>query len=319
MGGRSGCGLVDRVVHEHRLDPRRHGRRRGGVRPIGWSWWRARPSGAGSSRRLRVSRTSRHGAARGGGRWSRSGCCSLLTIAARAAERAVTPTSTTACSPRCEQLDTAGFRALILIFAVLCGGLRGHQRCWRTTSSNAGDPAWRVWLNDHIVGDWLDGTAYHRGRFTAAPMDNPDQRIQEDIATFTGDTLDARDRASQRDGVAGVVHRHPVDSCRGRFRCSAIEIPRAMTFVAYLYVIVATRDRLPDRPAADPAELPERAPSTPRSATRSCACGTAPRAWRRSTGRAGRAGDPVAAVPGGDRQRLGHRLPEPEVPRLQLW
>ncbi len=42
-----------------------------------------------------------------------------------------------------------------------------------------------MWLNDHIVDDWLDGRAYHRGRFTRTPVDNPDQRIQQDIATFT--------------------------------------------------------------------------------------------------------------------------------------
>ena len=43
----------------------------------------------------------------------------------------------------------------------------------------------RAWLTDHISGDWLAGAAYHRNRFTRAPVDNPDQRIQEDINTFT--------------------------------------------------------------------------------------------------------------------------------------
>ena len=43
---------------------------------------------------------------------------------------------------------------------------------------------WWSWLTDHIVDDWLGDTAYHRGRFTRAPVDNPDQRIQEDITTF---------------------------------------------------------------------------------------------------------------------------------------
>ena len=36
-------------------------------------------------------------------------------------------------------------------------------------------------------------------------------------------------------------------------------IPRGMVFIAYVYVIIATLDRLPDRQAAHPAELPERA------------------------------------------------------------
>ena len=50
---------------------------------------------------------------------------------------------------------------------------------------------WRVWLTDRLTGDWLDGRAYYRGRFLAIrrrPIDNPDQRIQQDIDVFTTGT-----------------------------------------------------------------------------------------------------------------------------------
>lgn len=45
--------------------------------------------------------------------------------------------------------------------------------------------AWRIWLTDRLTGDWLDGKAYYRGRFIDATIDNPDQRIQQDIDIFT--------------------------------------------------------------------------------------------------------------------------------------
>jgi vitamin B12/bleomycin/antimicrobial peptide transport system ATP-binding/permease protein len=45
--------------------------------------------------------------------------------------------------------------------------------------------AWRVWLTDRLTGDWLDGKAYYRGRFIDKTIDNPDQRIQQDIDIFT--------------------------------------------------------------------------------------------------------------------------------------
>jgi vitamin B12/bleomycin/antimicrobial peptide transport system ATP-binding/permease protein len=48
--------------------------------------------------------------------------------------------------------------------------------------------AWRVWLTDHLTGDWLNGHAYYRGRFIDGTIDNPDQRIQQDIDTFTAGT-----------------------------------------------------------------------------------------------------------------------------------
>ena len=44
---------------------------------------------------------------------------------------------------------------------------------------------WRVWLTHRLTGDWLDEEAFYRGRFLDQPIDNPDQRIQIDIDSFT--------------------------------------------------------------------------------------------------------------------------------------
>jgi vitamin B12/bleomycin/antimicrobial peptide transport system ATP-binding/permease protein len=49
---------------------------------------------------------------------------------------------------------------------------------------------WRVWLTRRLTGDWLDGHAYYRGQLAKVPIDNPDQRIQQDIdivTTVTGE------------------------------------------------------------------------------------------------------------------------------------
>ena len=43
--------------------------------------------------------------------------------------------------------------------------------------------AWRAWLNDRVAGDWLDGGLLPRPVHHAA-IDNPDQRIQDDIDIF---------------------------------------------------------------------------------------------------------------------------------------
>ena len=47
---------------------------------------------------------------------------------------------------------------------------------------------WRVWLTDRLTSDWVSGDAFYRGRFLDDPVDNPDQRIQLDIDSFTGCT-----------------------------------------------------------------------------------------------------------------------------------
>lgn len=44
---------------------------------------------------------------------------------------------------------------------------------------------WRTWLTDRLTCDWLDDHAYYRTRFTESDIDNPDQRIQQDIDVFT--------------------------------------------------------------------------------------------------------------------------------------
>ncbi|QLL10239.1 ABC transporter ATP-binding protein/permease [Mycobacterium vicinigordonae] len=45
--------------------------------------------------------------------------------------------------------------------------------------------AWRVWLTGHLTDDWLAGRAYYRDLFIDNTIDNPDQRIQQDIDIFT--------------------------------------------------------------------------------------------------------------------------------------
>src|SRR5262249_36829742 len=48
--------------------------------------------------------------------------------------------------------------------------------------------SWREWLTDHFLKLYLAGRAYFRLN-AHAEVDNPDQRISEDLRTFTGTTL----------------------------------------------------------------------------------------------------------------------------------
>jgi ABC-type uncharacterized transport system fused permease/ATPase subunit len=45
---------------------------------------------------------------------------------------------------------------------------------------------WRIWLSRRFIDDWLGDYAYFRNQFSRRPIDNPDQRIQQDIDIFTG-------------------------------------------------------------------------------------------------------------------------------------
>jgi vitamin B12/bleomycin/antimicrobial peptide transport system ATP-binding/permease protein len=137
-----------------------------------------------------------------------------------------------------QRLDAADFARFVGIFGILAT-LYVVQVLLAFYVQQALVIRWRVWLNDHIVGDWLGGQAYHRGRFTRSAVDNPDQRIQEDIASFPADS------ATLAVGAVGslvslVSFTIILWELSGPLTLFGIEIPRAMTFAAYVYVIVVS-------------------------------------------------------------------------------
>jgi len=48
---------------------------------------------------------------------------------------------------------------------------------------------WRRWLTDAFMADWLAHRTYYRLELSSQGTDNPDQRIQEDVNSFTAVTL----------------------------------------------------------------------------------------------------------------------------------
>ncbi len=98
---------------------------------------------------------------------------------------------------------------------------------------------WRQWLNQRMLGDWLTGSAYHRGRFVAAQIDNPDQRIQQDVTSFAGTGQDLA-LGAVSSMVTLVSFSLVLWGLSGPLQVFGTTIPRAMVFLAYIYVIIAT-------------------------------------------------------------------------------
>ncbi|MBV9514213.1 MAG: ABC transporter ATP-binding protein/permease [Mycobacteriaceae bacterium] len=111
--------------------------------------------------------------------------------------------------------------------------------------------AWRIWLTDHLTGDWLAGRAYYRGRFIDDTIDNPDQRIQQDIDTFTTGTGDVTNMPSKgsRDtllfgaveGVLSVISFAAILwKLSGPLTFFGFTFPKAMFWIVVTIVVVAT-------------------------------------------------------------------------------
>lgn len=114
---------------------------------------------------------------------------------------------------------------------------------------------WRVWLTDHLTGDWLDDRAYYRGRFLGAfggePVDNPDQRIQQDIDVFTtgtGPETNTPTVGTAQTLVFGTVNAllsvvafTPILwNLAGPLTILGVTIPKALFWLALLWVAVTT-------------------------------------------------------------------------------
>jgi len=111
---------------------------------------------------------------------------------------------------------------------------------------------WRVWLTHRLTADWLTGDAYYRGRFVDDPIDNPDQRIQQDIDVFTTGT--GRPETNTPDvgtaqtlafgtvfAIVNVISFAPILwGLAGPLTVFGVTVPKALFWMALLYVFFTT-------------------------------------------------------------------------------
>jgi len=115
---------------------------------------------------------------------------------------------------------------------------------------------WRAWLTDRLTGDWLDGRAYYRSQFISDTIDNPDQRIENDIDVFTAASGMQPNSPHQTSNgtllfgaVSSIVSVISFTSIlwhlSGDLAVFGLVIPKAMFWSLFIYVgistVVATR------------------------------------------------------------------------------
>ena len=110
---------------------------------------------------------------------------------------------------------------------------------------------WRVWLTHRLTGDWLDGDAYYRGRFIDQPIDNADQRIQQDIDIFTTGTGPETNTPTVSTAqtllfgtvfaIVSTVEFTPILwGLSGPLTLFGVTLPKALFWLALLYVVLTT-------------------------------------------------------------------------------
>ncbi len=111
--------------------------------------------------------------------------------------------------------------------------------------------AWRVWLTERLTGDWLEGRAYYRGRFIDSTIDNPDQRIQQDIDVLTANVGATPNVPSNGTGsvllfgavnamLSVVSFTAILWNLSGTLTLFGFSLPKAMFWIVIVYVLLAT-------------------------------------------------------------------------------
>ena len=143
-----------------------------------------------------------------------------------------------------------GFWMTILVFAVLavCYVARTLVDLYLTQTFIM---RWRIWLSRRFIDDWLGDYAYFRSQFSRRPIDNPDQRIQQDIDIFTAGVGAEPNNPSRTSdhlllfgAVEAVVSVFSFGAIlwrlSGPLTLGTLTLPRALFWVVIVYVLVAT-------------------------------------------------------------------------------
>lgn len=98
---------------------------------------------------------------------------------------------------------------------------------------------WREWLNERLLSHWLNHQAYYRTQYLEHPVDNPDQRLQQDITSLVNTTIDLS-LGTVNALVSIFAYTLILWGLSGVFPLFGSQIPHGMVFIIFIYVIVAT-------------------------------------------------------------------------------
>ncbi|HTM60854.1 MAG TPA: ABC transporter ATP-binding protein/permease [Burkholderiales bacterium] len=98
---------------------------------------------------------------------------------------------------------------------------------------------WRTWLNEHLLSQWLKDRAYYRLQLVDRGIDNPDQRIADDLRIFVEKTLEL--------GV-GLLSAVATLTCfiailwtlSSDFSLGGVSLPGVLVWIAVVYALVGS-------------------------------------------------------------------------------
>lgn len=98
---------------------------------------------------------------------------------------------------------------------------------------------WWIWLNAQMLGKWVDSQAYYKVQFLKEDIDNPDQRIQQDVYSFVNTSLSFATGAISS-VMSIVVFTLILWNLSGPITIGSVEVPHMMVFLVFIYVLATS-------------------------------------------------------------------------------
>ncbi|WP_368642054.1 ABC transporter ATP-binding protein/permease [Castellaniella ginsengisoli] len=137
-----------------------------------------------------------------------------------------------------QELDEPGFWAAMLLFSLLAA-IHVIRSLFDFYVQQAFIVHWREWLNEQLLSRWMQGQAYYRSQSLSHLADNPDQRIQQDITNFAQSSMTLAVGLINA-LVSTIAFTVILWNLSGPMTVLGYEIPRAMVFLVFIYVFLAT-------------------------------------------------------------------------------
>ncbi|RQO78436.1 ABC transporter ATP-binding protein [Aquitalea sp. FJL05] len=137
-----------------------------------------------------------------------------------------------------QQLNESLFWSFVRIFCVLAS-IHVLRSLFSFYVNQSFSIHWRAWLNEQLLQKLLQNDSFYRLQYLPQRSDNPDQRIQQDVSSFVGSSL------GLSMGVVGslvstLAYTLILWNLSGPLHLLGVDIPRAMVFAVFLYVLIAT-------------------------------------------------------------------------------
>ncbi|MFC0322414.1 ABC transporter ATP-binding protein/permease [Gallibacterium melopsittaci] len=98
---------------------------------------------------------------------------------------------------------------------------------------------WREWLNGQFLDRWLSNQSFYKTQYTYNQMDNPDQRIQQDITSYVENSMSFSTGVISA-CVSIVAFTGILWNLSGPMTIAGVEIPHMMVFLVFIYVLITS-------------------------------------------------------------------------------